>query len=326
MTPIDLLEQLWRSGSDVGRELGAFLASLVYPAGEFRHVLEVISDILSLFAAVGTGVFALGYRAFFNWRKTPAGRALSQVSLALTAVLILVFLARFIGQEYPLRWPLRIAVYGWLTYSVWRLVTELFRNWKAGTERLIEIELKNPKKEKTTMNTILTRAWWKAAGLRALRTAAALAVPYLGGSILGAVPWLTIVSAAGLGALLSLLTSLAGIPTTNGAPLWVSLLEKAAKTFGQALIAGIGNALLFQDVDWSVILQTAALAAFATILMQVVGTIPDVNPNPVPVSVEAAVTLPVTAADGVDAGALAASSIEQLHGPRPPTWNGTPSD
>lgn len=168
------------------------------------------------------------------------------------------------------------------------------------------------------MNTILTREWWKAAGLRALRTAGALAVPYLGGSLLGAVPWLTILSAAALGAVLSLLTSLVGIPSSTGAPLWVTLLEKSVKTFAQALVTGIGNAVLFQAVDWSVIVQTAAIATLVTVLLVVVGTIPDANPVPVPVVVEAPDV--VVSVNGQEvARHLAAARIQGNAGPNPPT-------
>ena len=172
------------------------------------------------------------------------------------------------------------------------------------------------------MNTpILTREWWKAAGLRALRTAGALAVPYLGGSLLGAVPWLTILSAAGLGAVLSLLTSLVGIPSSDGAPLWVSLLEKAVKTFAQALVAGIGNAVLFEAVDWSIIVQTAAIATLATVLLQVVGTIPEVNPSAPPAPAAPVESFTVSAYGSPEAVlAFAASRIEhELNGPRPPS-------
>lgn len=165
------------------------------------------------------------------------------------------------------------------------------------------------------MNTILTREWWKAAGLRALRTAGALAVPYLGGSLLGAVPWLTILSAAALGAVLSLLTSLVGIPSSNNAPLWVTLLEKSVKTFAQALVTGIGNAVLFQVVDWSVIVQTAAIATLVTVLLVVVGTVPDANPVPLPVVLE-----PRRPIDSRELGRhIAAERIQSSTGPNPPT-------
>ena len=56
--------------------------------------------------------------------------------------------------------------------------------------------------------------FFKAAGIRALRTAAQTALSLLGvGNILGDVDWLYVLSATALAALLSLLTSLvAGLP------------------------------------------------------------------------------------------------------------------
>jgi hypothetical protein len=170
------------------------------------------------------------------------------------------------------------------------------------------------------MNTILSRAWWKAAGLRALKTAIALAVPYLVGSVLGDVEWLTIASAAGLGAVVSLLTSLFGIPDSAGVPLWVTLLEKAVKTAAQALAVGIGNAVVFQDVSWSTIVPAAALSTLVTLLTVVAGKIPDVNPNPVPVVIEPAHTITINDFGNSDAlNRAAAQAVAANLAPRPPS-------
>lgn len=55
--------------------------------------------------------------------------------------------------------------------------------------------------------------WWKAAGRRALKTVAQAAIAAIGTSaVLSEVNWLTACSAALLAGLLSLLTSLAGLP------------------------------------------------------------------------------------------------------------------
>lgn len=57
------------------------------------------------------------------------------------------------------------------------------------------------------------RAWFKAAGIRAIRTFAQTAVASLGvATVLEDVNWLAVASASALAALLSMLTSLAGIP------------------------------------------------------------------------------------------------------------------
>lgn len=58
-----------------------------------------------------------------------------------------------------------------------------------------------------------TKKWLKAAGVRAIKTVAQTAVATLGtAATLGAVNWLMVVSASVLAGILSLLTSIAGIP------------------------------------------------------------------------------------------------------------------
>lgn len=57
------------------------------------------------------------------------------------------------------------------------------------------------------------KTWWKAAGIRAIKTLAQTAVATIGtAAVLGDVDWLMVGSAAVLAALLSLLTSVAGLP------------------------------------------------------------------------------------------------------------------
>lgn len=57
------------------------------------------------------------------------------------------------------------------------------------------------------------RSWWRAAGIRAMRTVAQTAVASLGtAAVLSDVNWLAVASASALAGLLSLLTSLAGLP------------------------------------------------------------------------------------------------------------------
>lgn len=57
------------------------------------------------------------------------------------------------------------------------------------------------------------KAWIKAAGIRALKTLAQTAVATIGTSaVLSEVDWLMVASASALAAVLSLLTSIAGLP------------------------------------------------------------------------------------------------------------------
>lgn len=58
-----------------------------------------------------------------------------------------------------------------------------------------------------------TKLWWKAAGVRAVKTVAQTAVATIGtAAVLGEVNWLMVGSAALLAGVLSLLTSIGGLP------------------------------------------------------------------------------------------------------------------
>ena len=59
--------------------------------------------------------------------------------------------------------------------------------------------------------------WWKAAGIRAIKTFFQTFVATIGTSaLIEEVDWRIVISAAGLAAVLSLATSLAGLPELEG--------------------------------------------------------------------------------------------------------------
>lgn len=63
------------------------------------------------------------------------------------------------------------------------------------------------------MKKVNFKNWAKAAGVRALKTLAQTAVATIGTSVaLGDVNWMMVASASALAAILSLLTSVAGLP------------------------------------------------------------------------------------------------------------------
>ncbi len=63
------------------------------------------------------------------------------------------------------------------------------------------------------MQTEYWKKWSRAAGVRALKTAAQTAVATVGtGALLSEVSWVAVASASALAGILSLLTSVAGLP------------------------------------------------------------------------------------------------------------------
>lgn len=61
-----------------------------------------------------------------------------------------------------------------------------------------------------------TKKWFKAAGVRALKTVAQTAVATIGTSaVMGQVNWVMVGSSASLAGVVSLLTSIGGLPECN---------------------------------------------------------------------------------------------------------------
>lgn len=63
---------------------------------------------------------------------------------------------------------------------------------------------------------IITKKWLKAAGIRAIKTTAQTAIATIGSSaVISSVDWKMVLSTSLLGGILSLLTSVAGLPEVN---------------------------------------------------------------------------------------------------------------
>ena len=66
------------------------------------------------------------------------------------------------------------------------------------------------------MRNLKVKKWWKAAGVRAIKTVAQTAVATIGtAAVLSAVDWRTALSASVLAGVLSILTSIAGLREVN---------------------------------------------------------------------------------------------------------------
>lgn len=60
---------------------------------------------------------------------------------------------------------------------------------------------------------LTSKEWWKAAGIRAIKTVAQTAIATIGTTaLISEVNWLVVLSASLLAGVLSLLTSIAGLP------------------------------------------------------------------------------------------------------------------
>ncbi len=63
----------------------------------------------------------------------------------------------------------------------------------------------------------MSKQWWRAAGIRALKTCAQTAVALIGTNAIGVtgVDWVGVASGAALAGVVSLLTSVAGLPEVD---------------------------------------------------------------------------------------------------------------
>ena len=128
------------------------------------------------------------------------------------------------------------------------------------------------------MKNLTSSVWWKAASFRALRTALVLLAPYIP-TILYTADYAIVASVVGFGALSSLITSLFGIAESEGKTVvwWYALLERSIKTAAQALLTLFGTATMFSQVDWSAAPQLVGTAVLGTLLIAVMGFLPETD-------------------------------------------------
>lgn len=133
-----------------------------------------------------------------------------------------------------------------------------------------------------TFSHLLTWSWWRAALIRSARTAIVTAVPFVPVSYTEQVPYISIVYAASFGFISALLTSLAGLPETDGTtiPWWQAVLSRVVKSIAQGAVSAFGTAVLITDVDWVLVANAAWVSGFGSLLLAVLSQLPEVDDSP----------------------------------------------
>ena len=124
------------------------------------------------------------------------------------------------------------------------------------------------------------RVWFKAACVRALKTMAQAAIATIGSSAaMGQVNWALVGSSSALSGVLSVLTSLAGLPEVDGkgTKTWfTAACVRALKTMAQAAIATIGSSAAMGQVNWALVGSSSALSGVLSVLTSLAG-LPEVE-------------------------------------------------
>ncbi|PFG19885.1 hypothetical protein [Serinibacter salmoneus] len=130
------------------------------------------------------------------------------------------------------------------------------------------------------MHSILTTAWWVAAGQRAAYTALAALLPVAALLVAGQADPLEVLSLVAMSMVASLLTSLAGLPELGDRtpPLWLAALIRVVKTAAQVAVAAMGTAVLLTEVEWGTVGIQVAGAALTTLVRVLMEHLPETDP------------------------------------------------
>lgn len=93
------------------------------------EILYTLGDVVMLTAAIGATVFAFSYAFFFTWHKTPAGRSLMYLVLALVTWAVEASIARLNPEYFGREWA-RIVIYTIIAFTTWKLVGTLWLSWR----------------------------------------------------------------------------------------------------------------------------------------------------------------------------------------------------
>ena len=128
---------------------------------------------------------------------------------------------------------------------------------------------------------LTNKTWWKAALIRAAKTFAQAAVGVIPAAVtIADVDWVAVVYTASFAAVLSVLTSLAGLPEISGETygFWKAAGYRAVKTVFQTAVAALPAAALITEVNWLTVAGAALLAGVVSLLMSVAGlAVPEIE-------------------------------------------------
>lgn len=119
--------------------------------------------------------------------------------------------------------------------------------------------------------------WARAAAVRALKTVAQTMVSNLGiAAVLSPGDWLAALSASVLAGLVSLATSLVGLPEEQDEPdntrSWIkSAMIRSIKTIGQSVASSLAAFTFLSEVHWPAVLAAALIAGALSILTSIAG-------------------------------------------------------
>lgn len=123
--------------------------------------------------------------------------------------------------------------------------------------------------------------WFRAALIRAVKTTAQSAIAVIGvAAALDSIDWLAVASTAVLAGILSLLTSIKGLPEVDEKRMsWVEAAAlRAVKTIAESAIATFGVASMLSEINWLVVASTAACAGILSVMTSVAG-LPEAEKN-----------------------------------------------
>ena len=128
--------------------------------------------------------------------------------------------------------------------------------------------------------SVFTAAWWDAAWKRAAYTVLAAILPAVTLLLIGEVSPIYVAGMAAAATLLSLATSLAGIPETTGTPvpLWRAIVTRTLKTAGQVALPALAAVTVVTELDWQGLAVQVGGAALTTLIRTVMSYLPETAP------------------------------------------------